>query len=116
MFTEKNGKLFYTYDNETVCVEAWGRSALRVRITHNACLNDNDWALTEPVEAAAPRIEVHNDENASGGGFANMFAGRNDSYAAITNGGITAAFDPQGVLTFTNAAGKVLLKENWRRL
>ena len=45
-----------------------------------------------------------------------MFAGRNDSYAAITNGGITAAFDPQGVLTFTNAAGKVLLKENWRRL
>lgn len=116
MFTEKNGKLFYTYDNETVCVEAWGRSALRVRITHNACLNGNDWALTEPVEAAAPRIEVHNDENASGGGFANMFAGRNDSYAAITNGGITAAFDPQGVLTFTNAAGKVLLKENWRRL
>lgn len=116
MFTEKNGKLFYTYDNETVCVEAWGRSALRVRITHNACLNDNDWALTEPVEAAAPRIEVHNDENASGGGFANMFAGRNDSYAAITNGGITAAFDPQGVLTFTNAAGKVLLRENWRRL
>ena len=116
MFTEKNGKLFYTYDNETVCVEAWGRSALRVRITHNACLNDNDWALTEPVEAAAPRIEVHNDENASGGGFANMFAGRNDSYAAITNGGITAAFDPQGVLTFTNAAGKVLLKENRRRL
>ncbi len=116
MFTEKNGKLFYTYDNETVCVEAWGRSALRVRITHNACLNDNDWALTEPVKVAAPRIEVHNDENASGGGFANMFAGRNDSYAAITNGGITAAFDPQGVLTFTNAAGKVLLKENWRRL
>ena len=116
MFTEKNGKLFYTYDNETVCVEAWGRSALRVRITHNACLNDNDWALTEPVKVAAPRIEVHNDENASGGGFANMFAGRNDSYAAITNGGITAAFDPQGVLTFTNAAGKVLLRENWRRL
>ena len=116
MFTEKNGKLFYTYDNETVCVEAWGRSALRVRITHNACLNDNDWALTEPVKVAAPRIEVHNDENASGGGFANMFAGRNDSYAAITNGGITAAFVPQGVLTFTNAAGKVLLRENWRRL
>lgn len=116
MFTEKNGKLFYTYDNETVCVEAWGRNALRVRITHNACLNGNDWALTEPVEAATPKIVIHNDENASGGGFANMFAGKDDSYAAITNGGITATFDPRGVLTFTNAAGKVLLKENWRRL
>jgi len=117
MFTEKNGKLFYTYDNETVCVEAWGRNALRVRITHNACLNGNDWALTEPVDAAGAKIDIYKDEKAGGvGSIANMFAGTDNSYAAITNGEITGTIDANGVLTFTNAAGKVLLKENWRRL
>ncbi len=116
MFTERNGKLFYTYDNETVCVEAWGRNALRVRITHNAEFNGNDWALTEPVDQGEAKVVIYKDENTAGGAFANMFAGKDDSYAAITNGGITGTFNAQGVLTFTNAAGKVLLKENWRRL
>ena len=31
MFWEKEGKLIYSYDGETVCIEAWGKDALRVR-------------------------------------------------------------------------------------
>ena len=31
MFWEKEGKLIYSYDGETVCIEAWGEDALRVR-------------------------------------------------------------------------------------
>ena len=35
MFLEKEGKLIYSYDGETVCIEAWGKDALRVRATKN---------------------------------------------------------------------------------
>ncbi|MGN1026444.1 MAG: TIM-barrel domain-containing protein [Faecousia sp.] len=105
MFTEKNGKLFYQYDNETVCVEAWGKNALRVRATCNAGFAAHDWALTEPVENCAPRILISPGQS-----------GGNDRCASITNGEITASFNTHGVLTFTNAEGKTLLRENWRRL
>ncbi len=117
MFFEKDHKLFYTYDNEIVCVEPWGKNALRVRASYNGTLNDNAWALEEAVEQTSAKIEVVKDEHASGAGaFANMYAGEDHSYAAVTNGKITGCFDVRGVLTFTDASGKVLLKENWRRL
>ena len=38
MFLEKEGKLIYSYDGETVCIEAWGKDALRVRETKNRSL------------------------------------------------------------------------------
>ena len=116
MFAEKDKKLYYCFDNETVCVEAWGRNALRVRATNNAKFTDNDWALTEPVDATDPVIEIYNDAAGGGGAVGNMYAGRDESYASITNGNIKATFNVHGVLTFTNGEGKVLLKENWRRL
>ena len=117
MFFEKDGKLFYTYDNETVCVEAWGKNALRVRATYNAAFTDHDWALTEPVDDCGAKVSFYADPNLEvGGALANMYAGKDDSNASITNGDITATFNVHGVLTFTNGKGKVLLKENWRRL
>ena len=45
MFWEKEGKLIYSYDGETVCIEAWGKDALRVRATKNRSFNGSDWAL-----------------------------------------------------------------------
>ncbi len=117
MFQELDNKLYYTYDNETVCVEAWGRNALRVRITHNAYLNDNDWALTEPVEHNDPKITIYRDNTVKpASAFSDEFASDDKSYASIRNGNITAVFSAYGVLTFINQDGRILLKENWRRL
>lgn len=116
MFYEKQNKLYYTYDNETVCVEAWGRNALRVRATHNYRFTDNNWALDEAVEPTEPKVDIWKDPNGLTMGIANMGSSNDQSYARITNGNLTATFNSQGVLTFTNAEGKVLLKENWRRL
>lgn len=116
MFYEKQNKLYYAYDNETVCVEAWGRNALRVRATHNYQFADNNWALDEAVEPTEPKIDIWKDPNGLTMGIANMGSSNDQSYARITNGNLTATFNSQGVLTFTNAEGKVLLKENWRRL
>lgn len=116
MFYEKDHKLFYSYDNETVCVEAWGANALRVRATHNLRFTDNHWALEEPVEPSEPQICIFKDESGVTMGIANMGSSNDRSYAAITNGKLIATFNALGVLTFTNSDGKVLLKENWRRL
>ena len=116
MFFEQDDKLFYSFDNHKVCVEAWGKNALRVRVTANAKFTDNDWALTEKVENEPAKVEVYKDENPTSGVFGNMMGGTDKSYGKITNGKITAAFDGNGVLTFTNDKGEVILKENWRRL
>lgn len=41
MFLEKEGKLIYSYDGETVCIEAWGKDAL-------ACTRDKKSKLYRP--------------------------------------------------------------------
>lgn len=116
MFYEKEQKLYYAFDNQTVCVEAWGKNALRVRATANREFTGNDWALTEPVTGNNPVVEIHIDSAPAGAGLLNMYSGGNHSYAKITNGKITATFNTDGVLTFTNSNGETILKENWRRL
>ena len=114
MIKQEGKALLYCFDNETVRIEPWGRNALRVRATYNAQINGNDWALTEPVEETDSKITVYTDPNAAPpNGF---YEPKNDSYTAITNGNITAKIDPRGVITFENQDGRILLKENWRRL
>ena len=57
MFWEKEGKLIYSYDGETVCIEAWGKDALRVRATKNRSFTGRDWAL-EAKDAHAGEVEM----------------------------------------------------------
>lgn len=107
--------LVYSYDNETLRIEAWGPNALRVRSTMNPEFTDKDWALLPKAESEAA-IEIYEDKNASGGAMGNMYAGADESHGSITNGKIKATIDCHGVVTFTNADGKTLLKERWTRL
>lgn len=114
MICQDGKALLYCFDNEIVRIEPWGRNALRVRATYNTCINDNDWALTEPVEETESCVTTYTDPNAAApNGF---YEPKNDSYTQITNGNISARIDLRGVITFVNQDGKVLLKENWRRL
>lgn len=85
MFLEKEGKLIYSYDGETVCIEAWGKDALRVRATKNRSFTGRDWAL-EAKDAHAGEVEIFEDPSAKGGAFANMYEGTDTSYGKITNG------------------------------
>lgn len=48
MLKDGGNCLVYQYDNETVRIDPWGNNAFRVRITHNAEINQNDWALNIP--------------------------------------------------------------------
>ena len=115
MFIEENGKLFYKFDNETVCIEPWGKNALRVRVTKNAKFTDHDWALLEPKSKNA-EIVIKEEEAKAGSSLDSFFGAPSTATGKITNGKITAEFDGKSTIIFKNQKGEVLLAENWRRL
>lgn len=116
MFTKKDNQLIYSFDNETVLIEPWGKNSLRVRITHNKDFTGNNWALLEPKHCQA-EIVIHEEEPEPVDVFEKMFGGEiNNSYAAIKNGKIAAYVNSEGVLTFKNSDGRILLQEDWKRL
>lgn len=47
MFESKHGKLYYYFDSEKICIEAYGSNALRVRATKNYNFTGRDWALED---------------------------------------------------------------------
>ena len=45
MFLEKEGKLIYSYDGETVCIEAWGKHDVRVGAPKTGRFTGLAWAV-----------------------------------------------------------------------
>ena len=45
MFLEKEGKLIYSYDGETVCIEAWEKMHCVCARQKNRSFTGRDWAL-----------------------------------------------------------------------
>lgn len=90
---DEQGRLIRRFDGETLCVEAWGRDALRVRAVRYGCaLDGRDGAL---LQKPAGRAEVRLDGDT----------------ASVTNGRITARFAKDGKLLFYNQRGELLLEE-----
>ena len=46
VFLEREGKLFWQYDGETLCIEPWGENSLRLHAWCQADRPPEDWALT----------------------------------------------------------------------
>ncbi len=95
VITQKDGRLVWRFDRETLWVEPWGRNALRVRGTKNSRMEEELWALL-------PRPEVLAEITITGSG------------AVIRNGDITARIQEDGRLVFENSRGRVLLEEYLR--
>lgn len=91
-FFEREGKLFYFFDNETVMIEAWGKDSLRVRAVRGKEFSTNDWALLKPC-ACNPVINLY------------------DGSASIENGRIRAVLDKTGFLQVFDSSGRLILKE-----
>lgn len=115
MFIKDDNCLIYRYDNEIVRVEPWGENALRVRATKNKQFTKHDWALLQEIEQKA-QVAIYKDENADGRSYANMYRGGDGSYGEITNGKLKARMNANGVISFYNQKGELLLKEQWKRL
>ncbi|WP_285025440.1 TIM-barrel domain-containing protein [Plantibacter sp. ME-Dv--P-122b] len=59
-FTVVNGAVEWRGDGETLRVEAWGSHSVRVRSSTVAPLQDDRWALLDPLPSA-PSVEVDGD-------------------------------------------------------
>lgn len=89
--TEENSVIFHN-GYETVRVDAWGSSALRVRATVNPHFTDKDWAL-------------HAEDKGSGS-ITPLGQG-----VSLQNGKARVCIDEDGNLCFMNRQGETVLKE-----
>lgn len=117
MFSKTDCSISYTYDNEMVTIETWGKNSLRVRGTKNKEFTEFDWALEDgKLENRADTLIVEKKNNENNQGMVATNDATGDSYAQITVGKLTAVIDSIGVITFRNQNKKMLLKERWARL
>ncbi len=114
-YQEKNGRLVVTSGNQTIWIDPWGENSLRVRITQEAQMDQNDWALTEEVTKTTPVIKIE-DVKITEPWFENSSDDHSQTFtvASITNGKVTARFNHEGWLSFENERGEVVLQEYWR--
>nr|MBR4279650.1 glycoside hydrolase family 31 protein [Clostridia bacterium] len=90
---DEYGRLIRTHAGETLCVEAWGENALRVRAVRYGCeLDGHPGALLDKPEGQA-QIVIDGET------------------ASITNGDIRCGITSGGKLIFYNSKGEKLLEE-----
>ena len=93
LFVDAQGRLIRKFAGETLCIEAWGESSLRVRAVQYGCeLEGRDGALEDKPEGTA-QIAIHGDA------------------ASVVHGRIRAEVTKGGKLIFYNQKGDVLLEE-----
>ena len=94
-FDEKNSRLCYAYDGESLTVEPWGENSFRVRATRQGAFPETDWALLPPQPCPVTA------EIAPEG-------------ARMTNGKLTAELSSSGCLKFWKDGNHCVLEEFWR--
>ena len=112
-YRQEGNRLIAIQGTTTMWLEPWGKNSLRVRMTKEAFMDANDWALIEtPADCTAeikieettllePWIPEAERETAA----------RRVQIASITSGNITASFNGEGWLRFTNQNGDILTEE-----
>lgn len=99
-----------------VWVEAWGKNSVRVRMSGEPKMDENDWALTEKVEECIPQITVKEmditDPWYRGEEWAKYHM-MGKEYTLV-NGKITVKINPEGWISFYNQKGNLLTEEYWR--
>lgn len=115
-FTKCGNRLIGQAGTETIWVDPWGENSLRIRMTREAVMDSNDWALIDEPSATTPKISIEDIEliepwieEADRGKCA-----QKAQLASIQNGDIIASFNGEGWLTFKNSDGKILTEEYWR--
>lgn len=101
MIYTENNKLIYQYDNETLCIEAWGKNSLRIRASCYPSLSDNHSALLPAEQLTASdsplHIQILNHQ------------------ASIRNGNIKAVINHRNTLQFYNQHDQMVLEEYIRQ-
>lgn len=114
IFQQDGKRLIAKTGYVTIWVEAWGENSLRIRMTKDTSMLDQDWALLEKVSPGNPIITIEDVTL-----IEPWYRDQEDkkqvaTVASIRNGNIIASFNAEGWLSFTDHTGKVLLEEYWR--
>ncbi len=117
MHLEQDGKrLLIKEGTSRVIIEPWGKNSLRVRMTKDVHMDENDWALTEPVEETDSSIAMEEidvtDPWYRGDEWKQYH--KTGVQATLVNGKITAKVSCEGWISFYNQKGELLTQEYWR--
>lgn len=99
-----------------VFIEPWGRNSFRVRMTCEAEMDDNNWALTEEPEVCEPVItkeEIDITDPWYKEEEWKKYHMTGCEYTMV-NGKITVKINHEGWLSFYNQKGELLTEEYWR--
>lgn len=115
-FHEQSQRLIVTYGQNTLFIEPWGENSLRVRMTMEAKMDENDWALMESPQVTNSYIEFKEVDLTEPWYYGDdrITHKKSGKEAYLTNGKITAKVSHEGFLSFYNQNGEVLLEEYWR--
>lgn len=113
---EENNTLVIANGVSKVVIEPWGSNSLRVRMTKDAKMDANDWALEIPqpdtkAVIAFETVDV-TDPWYKGEEYAQYHQAA--TQASITNGKITAKVSHEGWISYFNEKGELLTEEYWR--
>ena len=115
IYQEEN-KLVIAQGKSAVWVEPWGRNSIRVRMTAEPKMDQNDWALTEKPERIEPEISFEEidvtDPWYRGEEWSKYH--QKGFQATLKNGKITVKVSHEGWLSFYNQRGELLTEEYWR--
>lgn len=106
---EKDGSgLMCFHQGERLRIEPWGQDSLRVRATMQRDFSENDWVLTESVDALPAEITIGEVDHWAGDGTTDK-----RPTASITNGRVRASVNHAGVLSFYKDE-RLILREYFR--
>lgn len=117
MHLEQEGKKLLIKDGiARVVIEPWGKNSLRVRMTKEAKMDENDWALTEPVEETESTITFEEKDVTDPWYQGEEWKKYHQTgiSATLVNGKITAQVSHEGWISFYNQKGELLTQEYWR--
>lgn len=113
-FTSDGNRLIAKSGREVIWIEPWGINSLRVRMTKEAAMDLNDWALTDEPKGSKAEIIIKEVVLKEPWSEEEGREGVKCQIASIKNGEITASFNGEGWLSFTNSKGEVLTEEYHR--
>ena len=112
----ENNSLKIKSGNSQVWIEPWGENSLRVRLTTEPVMNENNWALCEPVKYCEASFSEETIDVTDPWYMSDEYSRYHQKGVnhTITNGKITAKVSFEGCISFFNQNGELLTEEYWR--
>lgn len=112
----ENNNLKIKSGNSQVWIEPWGENSLRVRMTKESVMNENNWALCEPVKYCEASFSEETIDVTDPWYMSDEYSRYHQKGVnhTITNGKITAKVSFEGCISFFNQNGELLTEEYWR--